>query len=143
MIVDGHAELEILYECWLSILANVSPFVKAVSMVTSNKLMHLFKLLSRPRFLFANERNHRYIFFLLNVRSSFPAFPSLRVQRAIGPCAEFLILLLFCTGIQQLHPVPVRGQLPADLRHDPLPRGILEPRPHRSLLSSAQASRHR
>ncbi len=67
MIVDGHAELEILYECWLSILANVSPFVKAVGMVTSNKLMHLFKLLSRPRFLFANERNHRYIFFLLNV----------------------------------------------------------------------------
>jgi hypothetical protein len=71
MIVDGHAELEILYECWLSILANVSPFVKAVSMVTSNKLMHLFKLLSRPRFLFANERNHRYIFFLLNVFNNF------------------------------------------------------------------------
>lgn len=71
MIVDGHAELEILYECWLSILANVSPFVKAVGMVTSNKLMHLFKLLSRPRFLFANERNHRYIFFLLNVFNNF------------------------------------------------------------------------
>jgi hypothetical protein len=77
MIVDGHAELEILYECWLSILANVSPFVKAVGMVTSNKLMHLFKLLSRPRFLFANERNHRYIFFLLNVRyHHFPLFPA-------------------------------------------------------------------
>lgn len=76
MIVDGHAELEILYECWLSILANVSPFVKAVGMVTSNKLMHLFKLLSRPRFLFANERNHRYIFFLLNVPPPLPSFPT-------------------------------------------------------------------
>jgi len=71
MIVDGHDQLETLYECLLTILANVSPYVKAIGMVTSNKLMHLFKLLSRPRFLFANERNHRYVFFLLEVFNNF------------------------------------------------------------------------
>jgi hypothetical protein len=67
MMVDGHERLESLYECLLTILANVSPYIKTLSMVTSIKLMNLFKLLSRPKFLFANERNYRYVFFLLEV----------------------------------------------------------------------------
>jgi len=65
MLVDGHERLDSLYECLLTILANTSPYIKSLSMITSIKLMNLFRLLSRPKFLFAAERNHRYVFFLL------------------------------------------------------------------------------
>jgi len=95
MIVDGHDQLETLYECLLTILANVSPYVKAIGMVTSNKLMHLFKLLSRPRFLFANERNHRYVFFLLEVQFDLPLG---------SPFASYFLL---STGLQQFYSVSV------------------------------------
>jgi len=67
LLVDGHERLDSLYECLLTILANISPYIKTLSMVTSIKLMNLFKLLSRPKFLFASERNHRYVFFLLEL----------------------------------------------------------------------------
>eukprot|EP00005_Dracoamoeba_jomungandri_P002730 CAMPEP_0174260198 /NCGR_PEP_ID=MMETSP0439-20130205/9211_1 /TAXON_ID=0 /ORGANISM="Stereomyxa ramosa, Strain Chinc5" /LENGTH=781 /DNA_ID=CAMNT_0015344391 /DNA_START=28 /DNA_END=2370 /DNA_ORIENTATION=+ len=67
LLVDGHAGLESLHECLLAILANVSPYIKSLSMVTSVKLMNLFKNLSRKKFLFANPRNYRYLFFMMEI----------------------------------------------------------------------------
>jgi len=34
MLVDGHERLESLYECLLTILANISPYIKSLSMIT-------------------------------------------------------------------------------------------------------------
>jgi len=67
MLVDGHPRLESLYECLLTVLANVSPYLKMLSMVTCMKLMNLFKLLSTQKFLFEKPKNNRYAFFLLEV----------------------------------------------------------------------------
>jgi hypothetical protein len=44
---------------------NVSPYIKSLSMMTCVKLVKLFEALSKPSFLFATERNHRYLTFLL------------------------------------------------------------------------------
>eukprot|EP01121_Diplochlamys_sp_Union-15-3_P011971 TRINITY_DN3522_c0_g1_i1.p1 TRINITY_DN3522_c0_g1~~TRINITY_DN3522_c0_g1_i1.p1 ORF type:complete len:876 (-),score=148.76 TRINITY_DN3522_c0_g1_i1:16-2643(-) len=65
LMVDGHKRLEALWECILTILSNLSPYIKSLSMVSSLKLLKLFDSLTRPQFLFFKERNHRYVFFLL------------------------------------------------------------------------------
>jgi len=65
VFVDGHDKLEPLYECLLTIITNISPYIKSLAMVTCITLMKLVDHVSRPKFIFANERNHRYVFFLI------------------------------------------------------------------------------
>eukprot|EP01090_Pellita_catalonica_P004373 TRINITY_DN141_c0_g1_i1.p1 TRINITY_DN141_c0_g1~~TRINITY_DN141_c0_g1_i1.p1 ORF type:complete len:662 (+),score=125.54 TRINITY_DN141_c0_g1_i1:377-2362(+) len=67
MVVDAQHRLEALYECLLTILANISPYIKNLSMSTCMRLMNLFKYLAMPRFIFAKERNYRYVIFLLEM----------------------------------------------------------------------------
>jgi len=62
---DGHPRLHPLRECCLTIFANISPYIKALSSNTSVHLLKLFDLVTRPNFLYANETNYRYSFFLL------------------------------------------------------------------------------
>jgi hypothetical protein len=62
---DGHPRLHPLRECCLTIMANISPYLKSLSSSTSAHLLKLFDLVTRPSFLFANETNYRYSFFLL------------------------------------------------------------------------------
>ncbi|EGC32662.1 hypothetical protein DICPUDRAFT_92564 [Dictyostelium purpureum] len=65
LLVDTPDRLESIYECVLTILTNLSPYMKNLSMVTCVKLMKLFEYLSGPRFLFSNSHNYRYVGFLL------------------------------------------------------------------------------
>eukprot|EP01114_Cavostelium_apophysatum_P014770 TRINITY_DN3911_c0_g1_i1.p1 TRINITY_DN3911_c0_g1~~TRINITY_DN3911_c0_g1_i1.p1 ORF type:complete len:732 (-),score=174.58 TRINITY_DN3911_c0_g1_i1:51-2246(-) len=67
LFVDGHEHLEPLYECLLTIITNISPYIKSLSMVASMKLLKLFELLSRPSLIFSAERNYRYAFFMLEI----------------------------------------------------------------------------
>lgn len=46
-------------------MANVSPYVKALSAAAAAKLVQLFDKFAKPKFLFAAERNHRLVYFLL------------------------------------------------------------------------------
>ena len=56
-----------MFDCLLTIIVNVSPYVKSLSMVASTKLLHLLEAFSTPWFLYSNSTNHHLVFFLLEV----------------------------------------------------------------------------
>jgi len=57
--------LKYLWECCLTIITNISPYVQGISKLTSSKLLSLFKALTNPKFLFRKDKNHRYCFYLV------------------------------------------------------------------------------
>lgn len=65
IIVSGYEKLNSVYNCFLTIICNISPYCKKLHMVSSVRLLRLFKLFSQPRYLFDNEANHHLVFFLL------------------------------------------------------------------------------
>jgi hypothetical protein len=65
VLVDAHPRLAPLHECLLTIVTNVSPYVKSLNAAASSKLLQLFDMFSKPKFLFAAPRNHRHCAFLL------------------------------------------------------------------------------
>ncbi|EDO48052.1 predicted protein [Nematostella vectensis] len=67
IITTGHQRLQPLFDCLLTIIVNVSPYLKSLSMVAANKLLHLLEAFSTPWFLFANPTNHHLVFFLLEI----------------------------------------------------------------------------
>ncbi|CAH8591933.1 unnamed protein product [Heterobilharzia americana] len=67
LITAGHNRLNPLFDCLLTIIANVSPYVKSLSMVSSNKLLHLLDAFSQPWFLYSSPSNHQLVFLLLEV----------------------------------------------------------------------------
>uniref|UniRef100_A0A8C2ARD8 HID1 domain containing b n=1 Tax=Cyprinus carpio TaxID=7962 RepID=A0A8C2ARD8_CYPCA len=67
IITSGHQRLQPLYDCLLTIIVNVSPYLKSLSMVAANKLLHLLEVFSSPWFLFCSPVNHHLVFFLLEV----------------------------------------------------------------------------
>ncbi|XP_061613141.1 protein HID1-like isoform X3 [Phyllopteryx taeniolatus] len=67
MMTCGHRRLQPLYDCLLTVVVNVSPYLKGLSMVSANKLLHLLEVFSPPWFLFSAPRNHQLVFFLLEV----------------------------------------------------------------------------
>ncbi|VVD01117.1 unnamed protein product [Leptidea sinapis] len=67
IITTGHQRLQPLFDCLLTILVNVSPYLKTLSMVASTKLLHLLEAFSTPWFLFSQPQNHHLVFFLLEM----------------------------------------------------------------------------
>ncbi|XP_076725848.1 protein HID1 isoform X5 [Callospermophilus lateralis] len=67
IITSGHQRLQPLFDCLLTIVVNVSPYLKSLSMVTANKLLHLLEAFSTTWFLFSAAQNHHLVFFLLEV----------------------------------------------------------------------------
>ncbi|XP_065199506.1 protein HID1 [Planococcus citri] len=67
IITTGHQRLQPLFDCLLTILVNVSPYLKMLSMVASTKLLHLLEAFSTPWFLFSSPTNHHLVFFLLEI----------------------------------------------------------------------------
>lgn len=67
LITTGHQRLQPLFDCLLTILVNVSPYLKTLSMVASAKILHLLEAFSTPWFLFSNPTNHHLVFFLLEI----------------------------------------------------------------------------
>ncbi|WAQ96055.1 HID1-like protein [Mya arenaria] len=65
IITTGHQRLQPLFDCLLTIVVNVSPYLKTLSMVASTKLLHLLEAFSTPWFLYASPTNHHLVFFLL------------------------------------------------------------------------------
>lgn len=49
----------------VSLAWSVSPYLKSLSMVAANKLLHLLEAFSTPWFLFSVAQNHHLVFFLL------------------------------------------------------------------------------
>lgn len=67
IITTGHQRLQPLFDCLLTIIVNVSPYLKTLSMVASTKLLHLLEAFSTPWFLFSSSTNHHLVFFLLEI----------------------------------------------------------------------------
>jgi hypothetical protein len=67
IITTGHQRLQPLFDCLLTIVVNVSPYLKTLSMVSSTKLLHLLEAFSTQWFLFSNQTNHHLVFFLLEI----------------------------------------------------------------------------
>lgn len=65
LIVSGLDRLSALYNCFLTIICNVSPYCKSLCNVSAVKLVNLFQLFVSPRFLYASESNHTYVVLLL------------------------------------------------------------------------------
>lgn len=67
LITTGHQRLQPLFDCLLTILVNVSPYLKTLSMVAAVKILHLLEAFSTPWFLLTNPTNHHLVFFLLEI----------------------------------------------------------------------------
>ncbi|CAL1263441.1 unnamed protein product [Larinioides sclopetarius] len=67
IITTGHQRLQPLFDCLLTIIVNVSPYLKTLSMVASTKLLHLLEAFSTPWYLYSSPSNHHLVFFLLEI----------------------------------------------------------------------------
>lgn len=65
MIVSGLDKLSALYNCFLTIICNVSPYCKCLGTVAAVKIVNLFQLFASPRFMYAAESNSVYIALIL------------------------------------------------------------------------------
>jgi len=57
MVTDSHKGLVPLHTCHLTIIANISPYFKSLSIVGSVKLVQLFEFFSSNRMLFGRDRD--------------------------------------------------------------------------------------
>lgn len=71
LFVDSHSMLVDLHECMLTIIANMSPYVKTMSMTSCMNLLKLFEMVTKTNFLFSSQRNFKFSFFLLESFSNF------------------------------------------------------------------------
>ncbi|XP_050535376.1 protein HID1 isoform X2 [Daktulosphaira vitifoliae] len=67
IITTGHNRMQPLFDCLLTILVNVSPYLKTLSMVSSTKLLHLMEAFTTPWFLFSSPSANHLVFFLLEI----------------------------------------------------------------------------
>lgn len=67
IITTGHQRLQPLFDCLLTIIVNVSPYLKTLSMVASTKLLHLLEAFSTPWYLYSSPTHHHLVFFLLEI----------------------------------------------------------------------------
>jgi hypothetical protein len=65
--VSGASQLQSLYHCFLTVMVNVSPYCKTLSMAAAVKLVSLFELFTAPSFLYKEEGNYVYVALLLEV----------------------------------------------------------------------------
>lgn len=108
LIVNGAYKLVPLYSCFITIICNISPYWRSMSLVAAVKLVNLFELFSSPKFLYSGENAHRHLALLLEVfnnviqyqyngnhhlvyaiirrKDSFGRLASLTLHRAIAQC---------------------------------------------------------
>jgi hypothetical protein len=67
LVVNGAYKLVPLYSCFLTIITNISPYWKSMSLVAAVKLVNLFELFASPKFLYSGEFAHRHLALLLEV----------------------------------------------------------------------------
>lgn len=66
VLVDGCKQLEKLYSCAATILCNISPYCKSLSLIASVKLVNLFILFAKPKYLLAAPDNYVNTNFILD-----------------------------------------------------------------------------
>ena len=67
LIVNGAYKLVPLYSCFITIICNVSPYWRSISLVSSVKLVNLFELFSSPKFLYSSKTAYKQLSLLLEV----------------------------------------------------------------------------
>lgn len=67
IIVNGSYRLVPLYSCFLTVICNVSPYWRSMSLVSSVKLVNLFELFSSPKFLYSGEKAYKHLALLLEI----------------------------------------------------------------------------
>lgn len=67
LVVNGAYKLVPLYSCFLTIVANVSPYWKSMSLVAAVKLVNLFELFASPKFLYSGEYAYRHLALMFEV----------------------------------------------------------------------------
>jgi len=65
MVATGSAQAPNMAQCWLTILSNVSPYCKALCVVTAMKLGSLVEMMAVPEYLAAHELNYIHLVLLL------------------------------------------------------------------------------
>ncbi len=65
LITTTQNRLQPLFDCLLTILVNVSPYLKSLCMLSASKLLHLLEAFSTPWFMASAPHNHHLVFFLL------------------------------------------------------------------------------
>lgn len=65
VIVSDKGFMRALFDCMLTIICNISPYLKTLSMVACSKLISLLDAFAAKRFLYSAEKNHSYVFLLL------------------------------------------------------------------------------
>ncbi|KAF7723641.1 hypothetical protein EC973_001783 [Apophysomyces ossiformis] len=65
LIATSRGTLSTLYPAMILTIANVSPYLKNLSVSSASKLLALFGSISAPGFLLADEANHRLVGYLL------------------------------------------------------------------------------
>ncbi|KAI8877401.1 hypothetical protein K501DRAFT_337444 [Backusella circina FSU 941] len=74
LIASSKGSLSTLYSALIKIITNISPYLKNLSAMTSNKLLVLFSSISAPGFLLADESNHHLIKYLLEALNNIIQF---------------------------------------------------------------------
>lgn len=70
MMLDSDDSIDVLVDSLLVYLCNVSPYMQSISPSAVDKLMHLLKVFSSERFLYAKEKHHNYLFSLLDMMNN-------------------------------------------------------------------------
>ena len=67
LVVNGCIKLVPLYSCFLTIICNVSPYWRKMSLVGAVKMVNLFELLASPKFIFSSYRAYQHLAQLLEI----------------------------------------------------------------------------
>ncbi|TPX35892.1 hypothetical protein SmJEL517_g01803 [Synchytrium microbalum] len=63
-----------LHENFMITMTNISPYIKSLTVVTSNKLLSLFQSFSNPAFLLSAEPNHKLVFYMIETLNNLIQF---------------------------------------------------------------------
>lgn len=67
LIVNGAYKLVPLYSCFITIICNISPYWRNISLVASVKMVNLFELFSSPKFLYSSRDAYKHLSLVLEV----------------------------------------------------------------------------
>eukprot|EP00285_Hemiselmis_virescens_P014139 CAMPEP_0173379844 /NCGR_PEP_ID=MMETSP1356-20130122/2652_1 /TAXON_ID=77927 ORGANISM="Hemiselmis virescens, Strain PCC157" /NCGR_SAMPLE_ID=MMETSP1356 /ASSEMBLY_ACC=CAM_ASM_000847 /LENGTH=563 /DNA_ID=CAMNT_0014333261 /DNA_START=61 /DNA_END=1749 /DNA_ORIENTATION=+ len=67
LITEGPPQLESLYDCFLTTMSNISPYIKTFSLPAASRAASLFELFANKNRLLKNDNMPRYLVFLLEI----------------------------------------------------------------------------
>ncbi|XP_061425944.1 protein HID1-like isoform X2 [Lethenteron reissneri] len=132
MITRSQQKLQNLFDCLMTIVANVSPFLKSTSMVSATKLVQLLEVFSSPHFLFSSPHNPKLLLLLLEV------FNNVIQYQFNGNCHLVYAMLCKRSVFNHLANLPVdKDFIEKTTRKTEAPRG--DKQPSMSVIDSPEA----